>query len=165
MSEDTTRSAPFFTPTAEDREAMVEDIGYEIQQLRRAMAAAASYDPDDPTGWLIAEAGLIHARCLMEFLFLPSHLPREGQQATARAAWYTRSRDWSPAIRRREFERQLEVSVSEVKRRIDRRVCHLALDRSSTERAHLTEIGPAVDTMWRSMHANLLPEWQDRFPR
>lgn len=142
---------------------MIEHISYERVQLGQAMEAVTQLSPDDWTAWHISEAGLIHARNLIEFLFLPSHEPRAGQSPTARAVWYTKG--WSPYARRSEFEQQLGARVDDVKRSIDRRVCHLALDRDEVSAVDLATVGEAVIIMWRSMQAKLAPEWKNRFPR
>jgi hypothetical protein len=98
----------------------------------------------------------------MEFLFYPSTVSQSGGQ-DARATWYT-TRAWRLRERKQEFEAHAGNSMSEIKRRIDRKICHLAVDRAVTEVPHLIPIGGAVNIMWRTFHANLEPEWKGRFP-
>lgn len=151
-----------YTPTRAELESMAGHASYELEQLRLAIDTLGMFDGSDRRGWLIAQAGLIHARNLIEFLFYPSLAPRPHQSATARAVWYTDT--WSPYRRRAEFEAQIGTGIEEIKGRIDRRVCHLSVDRDHTPLVPFWEIGPAVDLVWRAMHANLRHEWRDRFP-
>lgn len=153
----------YFDPTDEQREHMLGHIDWELRQMRTAVEATADGNWNDPRSSLIAEAGLIHARCLIEFLFEASKAPRERHVPLARASWYT-GRGWVPVARRREFD-QRYGRVSALKTSIDRRICHLALDRDEQTPPHLYVAAEGVEFMWTLMHANLRPEWRGRMPR
>lgn len=152
----------YYNPTDDDRE-MLDDIAYELNHMRLAQSAGAEIGWDDPRSWLLLEAGLIHARVLMEFMFYPSLAPKDGWVPLARATWYT-TRAWRPTERRVEFEHRIGKSVKEVKLTIDRRICHLAVDRHTHDVPNLGTIIEGIDYMWDLMRAHLRPEWKDRFP-
>ncbi|WP_336644625.1 hypothetical protein [Microbacterium sp. USHLN186] len=152
----------YYIPTDEDMD-MVGDISYELEQMRLAQTAGAELGWDDPRSWLLAEAGLIHARALMEFLFYPSLQPRERQTALSRATWYT-TRAWRPSERRLEFESRIGMSVTDVKASIDLRICHLSVNRHDVATPNLGRVLEALEYMWELMRAHLRPEWKERFP-
>lgn len=152
----------YYEPTDEDRE-MLEDITYELEQMRLAQSAGAQLGWDDPRSWLLAEAGFIHARALMEFLFYSSFEARENQSVLARATWYT-TRAWRPAERRVEFENRIGRSVHDAKKSIDLRICHLAVNRRDIASPDLEQVVEGLNYMWELMRAHLRVEWKDRFP-
>ena len=156
-------SKPAFYEPSDDEREMLDDIAYELNQMRLAQAAGAEIGWGDPRAWLLSEAGLTHARVLMEFLFYPSWPPKEGWVPLARATWYT-TRAWRPTERRAEFEHRIGRSVSDVKVAMDRRIFHLAVNRSEYEAPNLGSVVEGLDFMWDLMRAHLRPEWKDRFP-
>lgn len=151
---------------SQDREVlerMAEDVAYELEQLRRAarLLREGPLAPDEKQNWLISEAGLTHARCLMEFLF-----QREAaeQPEAVKATWY--SPEWEPYEQRWMFSRHFGgTPYSELAMRVNVRILHISTRRRHVERAHLDAYAEAIDHVWTEFHAVLPKPWSNILPR
>ncbi|RLP74761.1 hypothetical protein D9V32_12030 [Mycetocola tolaasinivorans] len=126
-------------------------------------------DDSDPKSWLISEAGYVHARNLIEFLFFYSNGPtpeeiERGIKPGPRAIWYSDNRSWGIRSRKRDFEVLLGgLDVKTIKTRIDRRVLHVALDRDEIPRIDFFELIDALKTSWGFFTQGLEAPWKAKF--
>lgn len=149
-----------YIATDEDCRDVIEDVQYELDQLRTAVRLSGGERPEDESS-LFVEAGLVHARNLIEFLCSESTLEqRPSVSQSARAVWFRKEREWKVYARQRQFEEQAGLKVKDINRRLNRRVFHIALDRAQAGRLDLGRIAGAIDVLWSAFLHDLDLQWR-----
>ena len=145
----------------DELDGLTAHANYEIQQMRRARELVEhELDPDDPHSWLVSEAGLVHARNLLEF-FRTSAEQRDRLKFKANdvvAADYGR---WN--WRRTRDLLMAFGTPDDLSERINGRVMHLGRERNEREPVAFVELARALDVVWVEFRKTVDQRWRDQF--
>lgn len=146
--------------TDDELKELVGHILYELEQLRRAAAAVGVEREAQEISWLIEEAGLVHARNLLNFFTTSKRYRDSNRPDDVIAADYTP--DWEPR-RTPTILTMCNVDPRAFRAGLNGRVMHLGRTRINSAPLDLGLAASAIDALCRRFHDSLDGNWKRLF--